>query len=150
METGESLEAAARREFNEETGIELLTCDCCCSQTTLTLNKAQRSMSSDYDGCDTNSSCDCTDHRTPVTLTYLEGSGDAITGGKKIHAFVCNGHGGEIYVGSNLIDRGFRKGLPENCAGRYVSIAEALHTGGGVVHKNQRKLIEVYASTYIM
>lgn len=96
----------------------------------------------------TNSSCDCTHQRTPISLAYLVGSGEDIRGGKKIHAFVCNGHGEETYLCSNLIDRGFRKGLPENCAGRYMSIEDALHKNGGLVHKNQRKLIEIYAAAY--
>lgn len=104
-EAGEALEAAARREFEEETGIAL-------------------------------------DPTKP--LTFLRGSGDAIKGGKKIHAFLCEGDGTEVYVGSNLIESGFRAGQPENCAGRYMTIDEAKRR----VHKNQLKLIELYDNFY--
>jgi hypothetical protein len=98
----------------------------------------------------TNSCCDkCTDARVPISLAHLPGSGDSIRGGKKIYAFVCSGHGGETFTSCNLIDRGFRKGLPENSAGRYVSVEEALYRDGGVVHKNQRKLIEAYVAAYL-
>jgi hypothetical protein len=75
-------------------------------------------------------------------LKYLEGSG-TIKGGKKIHAYMCAGDGTEVYIGSNLITSDFRKGLPENCAGRYMTLEQALSG----VHKNQRKLIELYASS---
>ena len=138
VEAGESLETAARREFLEETGISLLSCTTCQEEeNNLTI-------------IGTNSSCDCTKGRSAATMTYLEGSGNSIRGGKKIHAFVCNGNGEEVFISSNLIDKGFRKGQPENSGGRYMSIDEALHREGGVVHKNQRKLIELYESTYII
>lgn len=129
----ESAEDAARREFLEETGIVLKSCASCCSSGKLDIF--------------TNSNCSCeVGNDQPISLKFLEGSGADIKNGKKIHAFVCNGHGEEVFVGSNVIEDGFRKGQPENSNGRYISIKEALHERGGVVHKNQRRLIEIYAS----
>lgn len=143
VEVGETLEDAARREFLEETGISLKICRGCQNEGNTRAVNGVVGM---------NSKCDCAiDDCEPIVLTYLSGSGGGIKRGKKIHAFVCNGHGEEVYISSNLIDKGFRKGLPENSGGRYVSVEEALNggpSGSGVVHKNQRKLIELYADTY--
>lgn len=77
-------------------------------------------------------------------LKYLQRSGD-ITGGKKIHAYLCEGTGEEKYICSNIITSGFRCGQPENEEGRYFNIAEALQ----VVHANQKKLIELFMRTII-
>jgi 8-oxo-dGTP pyrophosphatase MutT (NUDIX family) len=77
-------------------------------------------------------------------LKFLRGSGDAIKGGKKIHAFLYEGEGSEVYLGSNIIESGFRAGQPENCAGRFMTIEEAKRC----VHKNQLKLIELYDIFY--
>ena len=78
----------------------------------------------------------------PESLVYLEGSGDVKTG-KKIHAFIYEGDGTEKYISSNIIEDGYRKGLPENQGGRYFDVEEALT----VVHKNQLSLLELYVDT---
>jgi len=101
VEEGETLQEAARREFREETGMEVTS-----------------------------------------DLSYLEGSGQ-IKGGKKIHAFVCEGDGSEKFISSNLITSRFRFGQPENSGGRYVSYDEA----GKLVHKNQKKLLDLYIAS---
>ena len=72
VEPGEDLEEAARREFFEETGVELLGCRNCQSDVT--------------DVSLTNSCCTCSSGRVPLYAKYLNGSGDDIRGGKKIHA----------------------------------------------------------------
>ena len=95
------MEAAARREFREETGIEIFG-----------------------------------------PLQYLKGSGE-LKGGKKIHAFVYKGKGTEKFISSNLITSSFRFGQPENIGGRYFPLEDALE----VVHKNQRKLLDLYAQS---
>ena len=52
-------------------------------------------------------------------LEYLPGS--AVLQGKgvkKIAAYMLEGNGDEKFISSNLIDTGFRKGLPENADGK--------------------------------
>lgn len=145
MERGESLESAARREFFEETGIVLSHNPIGSSESSFLESAADSSGPK----CDRKGERDSSAGVSGAQLTYLPGSGESIRGGKKIHAFVCNGQGNEVFVGSNLITAGYRTGLPENSAGRYVSIDEALHRGGGGVHKNQRRLLEIYAAAYL-
>ena len=71
-------------------------------------------------------------------LVFLPGS-DEIKGGKKIHTFLYCGNGDEKFISSNLITTPFRFGLPENSGGKYVSLDKL-----DVIHKNQRKLFELY------
>ncbi|CAM9400630.1 unnamed protein product, partial [Ectocarpus fasciculatus] len=99
VEDGESPEEAARREFEEETGIDV----------------------------------------SALPLEYLNGSAD-IKGGKKIHAFIGSGDGTETYIGSNIIQEGFRAGQPENCSGGYFTLDEASR----LVHKNQARMLQLY------
>ena len=106
MEQGETPEEAARREFEEETGLRL-----------------------------------------PVgPLQYLPGSGSLRGDCKAVHTYLADGHGTEVYVSSNPICSGFRKGLPENSGGRYFSLTEALR----VCHKNQVRLLELYRAHFLL
>jgi 8-oxo-dGTP pyrophosphatase MutT (NUDIX family) len=79
-------------------------------------------------------------------LEYMEESGQIQGHGQKtIHIFLYEGTGSETYQGSNLIEEGFRKGLPENCEGRYFEIEEALR----VIHRNQKTLLQLYFQNYL-
>lgn len=79
----------------------------------------------------------------PNKLQYLEGSGD-IQNGKPIHAFIMQGDGTESFVSSNIIETGFRKGLPENQEGQWFTLDEALTK----CHKNQLALLHLYRDWY--
>jgi hypothetical protein len=76
----------------------------------------------------------------------MEESGQIQGNGQKtIHLFLYEGTGRERYHGSNLIGEGFRKGLQENCDGRYFEIEEALR----VVHRNQKTVLQLYSENYL-
>ncbi len=76
----------------------------------------------------------------------MEESGEIKGKGQKtVHTFIYEGTGEEIYITSNVIESGFRRGMTENCEGRYIEIEEALR----LIHKNQQTLLNLYAERYL-
>jgi hypothetical protein len=169
IEAGESVEAAAVREFQEETGISLGVPPPC---STVRDSSSRHLLGGGRDECrargeieeegsndgeegereeekekgrkdSTDNSCSARSGK--LELTYLEGSG-GVRGGqaKPVHAFIVEGNGSEVFTSCNLITHGFRKGLPENSSGRYLDLVQAV----ALCHKNQKKLIELYISEY--
>ena len=100
VEDGESIFLGGRREFIEETGIQIPN----------------------------------------DPKAYLDLGKFKLPSGKILYMFAIEGTGREKFIGSNLIDHGLRKGLPENNTGAYWEIEKAYK----VLHKGQDAIVKEF------